>query len=87
MKKAFVIAVLFLIPAVIAFGQTSEVRKVESWWPNGNQKLQGAMKKHPNGEFAKDGKFFTWFENGRKKSQESWKDGVQEGPSLDTVFP
>ncbi|MDP8237263.1 MAG: hypothetical protein P9M08_12845 [Candidatus Erginobacter occultus] len=69
----------FFLLAGMGFGQEADIRKTESFWPDGKMKSVGSLKRMPDGKFAKDGRFITWFENGKKQIEQNYREGNLEG--------
>jgi antitoxin component YwqK of YwqJK toxin-antitoxin module len=52
----------------------------ETKWPNGNLKTRTEGKKDADGNFIRHGTSTVWYENGQKKSEQRFTDGVPNGP-------
>src|SRR3990172_2091470 len=52
----------------------------ETKWPNGNLKSRTEGKKDEGGNFLQHGTTTIWYENGQKKSEQQFVDGVPHGP-------
>ena len=60
----------------------ASVEVQETKWPNGNPKSRTEGKKDKDGEFVRHGIATVWYENGQKKSEQHFVDGVPHGPRL-----
>ena len=54
----------------------------ETKWPNGSPQSRIEGKKDEDGEFFRHGVSTVWYENGQKKSEQHFVDGVPHGPRL-----
>jgi len=77
--RAVTVILSFFLLAGMGFGEEAEIRKTESFWPDGKMKSVGSLKRMPDGKLVKDGRFIAWFENGKKQIEQNFREGSLEG--------
>jgi len=74
MLKVFLIAVVVYSSVIIPCSAQKDVKQ-ETFWPNGNKKIEGYLDKRG----YREGQWLEWYEDGKEKSEENYKHGKKDG--------